>query len=80
MAKKNEKQENPLGDIANLVLGKLDEHGVTLEQALSAITTASKKAEAEKSPAKKAAPKSTAVITEVDGKKMNLSGDIKRNN
>ena len=43
-----------LGDLAKLVLGKLDEHGVTMEQALSAITAASKEQAAKKPAAKKA--------------------------
>ena len=39
-SKKTETDKNleaGLGDLAKLVLGKLDEHGVTMEQALSAI-------------------------------------------
>ncbi len=62
-----------LGDIANLVLGKLDEHGVTLEQAVAAIQAASKnrskKPAAKKAPAKKEEAKSKAVITMVSGHK-----------
>lgn len=44
----NLEMESGLGDIAKLVLGKLDEHGLTLEQAVNAIETASKKPAAKK--------------------------------
>ena len=76
---KKKSDKNPdmaagLGDLAKLVLGKLDEHGVTLEQAVSAIQAASKesgakKPETKKAPAKKEEPKSKAVITVVNGQK-----------
>ncbi len=66
--------ESGLGDIAKLVLGKLDEHGLTLEQAVEAMQTAGTteakkpaKASAKKAPTKQAAPKSKAVITTVNG-------------
>ncbi len=68
-SKKSMPQEG-LGEIASLVLSKLDEHGVTLEQAVAAIQVASKettKPAAKKAPAKKEAPKSKAVITTVNG-------------
>ena len=65
----NKNVEAGLGDLAKLVLGKLDEHGVTMEQALSAIADAGDQQEAKKGPAKKRAPKSKAVITTVSGTK-----------
>lgn len=52
--------EEGLGDLAKLVLGKLDEHGVTMEQALSAITAAGEGSAANKAPAKKAPAKKAA--------------------
>ncbi|MGB5393845.1 MAG: hypothetical protein WBN16_06330 [Lutimonas sp.] len=72
MASQGEKQEHALVDIAKLVHGKLDEHGVTLEQAVAAIQAASKeptakKPVAKKAPAKKEVAKSKAVITTVSG-------------
>ncbi len=80
---KDKNLEDGLGDLAKLVLGKLDEHGVTMEQALTAITTASKdkatakasakKPAAKKAPAKKDVPKSTAVINIVDGQKLSTA-------
>ncbi|MDN3641914.1 hypothetical protein QWY87_04335 [Lutimonas halocynthiae] len=69
--------ESGLGDLAKLVLGKLDEHGLTMEQAVSAMQAAGTEVAAEKAakppkkaPAKKAKPKSTAVINVVDGQKL----------
>jgi len=67
-----------LNEIAKLVLGKLDEHGLSLEQAVAAIQTASQtpdasktvKTPAKKTEAKKEEPKSKAVITVVNGKKL----------
>lgn len=84
MAKSSKKTtSNPdpvigLSEIAKLVLGKLDEHGLTLEQAVAAIQTASKEPAAVKTvkaPAKKVEekteePKSKAVITVVNGQKL----------
>ncbi|MGB5394518.1 MAG: hypothetical protein WBN16_09740, partial [Lutimonas sp.] len=65
MASQGKKQEHALVDIAQLVHGKLDEHGVTLEQAVAAIQAASKEPAAKKAPAKKEVAKSKAVITTV---------------
>ncbi|MGB5382684.1 MAG: hypothetical protein WBN19_02475 [Lutimonas sp.] len=67
MASQGKKQEHALVDIAQLVHGKLDEHGVTLEQAVAAIQAASKEPAAKKAPAKKEVAKSKAVITTVSG-------------
>ncbi len=55
---KKQSSKNPdpvagLGDIAKLVLDKLDEHGVTMEQAIAAIAEAGKEAPAKKPAAKK---------------------------
>lgn len=68
--------ESGLGDLAKLVLGKLDEHGLTMEQAVSAMQAVGTEVAAEKAvkppkkaPAKKAKPKSKAVITTVKGTK-----------
>ena len=73
--------EAGLGDLAKLVLGKLDEHGVTMEQALAAITAAGKetpgkKTCCKKSPVKAEDPMSKAVITTVSGTKTS-QGSIK---
>ncbi len=70
--------EAGLGDLAKLVLGKLDEHGLTMEQAVAAMQAAgekpaAKKPAAKKAPAKKSEPKSTAVITVVDGQKLSTA-------
>lgn len=79
---KDKNFESELGDIAKLVLGKLDQHGLTLEQAVSAMQAAGtetvkepppKKAPAKKTTAKKKEPKSTAVVNIVDGQKLSTA-------
>jgi len=72
--KQGEAYKEGLNQLADLVLNKLDEHGLTLDDAVSAIQAAHKdpvkKATAKKAPAKKAEPKSTAVVTVIDGQKL----------
>ena len=79
---KDKNFESELGDIAKLVLGKLDQHGLTLEQAVSAMQAAGtetvkepppKKAPAKKTTAKKKEPKSTAVVNIVDGQQLSTA-------
>jgi len=76
---KDKNLEAELGDIAKLVLGKLDQRGLTLEQAVSAIQAVGSETATEappkKTPAKKASaakkkPASKAVINVIDGQKL----------